>query len=177
MVIRVFVANKAEKAGVAEIFVIDINAVHSMTVSVKGSGICHCRRTGKLVRIRADRRPRIQAERRFAVVKCAEDRAFQSRSEMKTFSAFRNGYFARFRVIGKGNARIQIDILRKARIDRVCIRCSPVYIGRKPIKILRAVQKIITVCILRRRFRRLTVRCCQNRQQRCRYKENKAKGQ
>ena len=169
MVICIFIADKSEKSCIAYIFVIDINAVHSVTVSVKGADICHCRR--------ADRRPRIQAECRFAVVKCAEGRAFQPRSEMKAFSAFRNGYFARFRVIGKGNARIQIDILRKARIDRVCIRCSPVYIGRKPIKILRAVQKIITVCILRRRFRRLTVRCCQNRQQRCRYEENKAKGQ
>ena len=48
-----------------------------MTVSVKGSDIClcHC----------ADRRPWIQCERRFAVVKRTENRAVQSRAEMKAF--------------------------------------------------------------------------------------------
>ena len=126
MVIRIYVADKSEKAGIAEIFVIDINAVHGMTVSVKGADICHCRR--------ADRRPRIQAERRFAVVKCADSCSFQSRTEMKVFLiVFGDGYFAGFMVIRKGYSGIQVNISLKARIYNLTAAFSVVDKIGKPV--------------------------------------------
>ena len=97
-----------------------------MTVSVKDADICHCRR--------ADRRPRIQAERRFAVVKCAEDRAFQPRSEIKAFPiVFGDGYFAVFMVIRKGYSGIQVNIRLKARVNFIIYIASSVYKTGKPV--------------------------------------------
>ena len=126
MVICIFIADKSEKSCIACIFVIDINAVHSMTVSVKGADICHCRR--------ADRRPTVQFKRRFAVVKCAECCSFQSRTEMKVFPVvFGNGYFAGFMVIRKGYSGIQVNIRLKARVNFIICIASSVYKTGKPV--------------------------------------------
>ena len=40
MVIRIYVADKSEKSGIAYIFIVHINTVYSVSVSVKCSGIC-----------------------------------------------------------------------------------------------------------------------------------------